>query len=113
MYKRMVLTLAFFCVFSLFASACGATYFIDPNGNDTTGDVTLTNPWYSLSDSCEQVPFSDHIIQLTDCNYMHNNKCNLRMDVDIIGNTTNPSAVTIQTIFRNVYHHGYILDRTT
>jgi hypothetical protein len=98
-------------VFTLFAallmcsSSWAATYYVDPNGNDTSGNGSSTSPWKSLSTACSKVG-SGNTIYLNAGNYTDNNRCNLATGVTIAG--AGKSAVTITSAYNGGYGTAYI-----
>lgn len=43
-------------------AATGKTYYISPNGDDTTGDGSIENPWYNLAVAYAAAEPGDHIV---------------------------------------------------
>lgn len=75
----------------------GETFYVDPGGNDITGDGSQVNPWKSLSYACSQVTTLGDIIKVNDGVYTDNTTCILAPGVNILGNNSNSSNVTIYT----------------
>ena len=88
------------------SSSWAATYYVDPNGNDTSGNGSSTSPWKSLSTACSKVTSAGNTIYLNAGSYTDNNSCNLAMGVNIAGAGT--SAVTITSAYGGGYGTAYI-----
>lgn len=80
-------TFLLFCFFILYycSFAWGTYYYIDPAGNDGTGDGSAGNPWYSLSYTCSQVATSGDVIHINAGTYTDTGYCLLAVGVDIEG----------------------------
>jgi hypothetical protein len=72
-----------FLAFSSFASA--TTYYIDTNGNDATGNGSLSTPWKSLYKACNSVTTVGSIIHVNAGTYTETLQSVLRIGVSIEG----------------------------
>src|SRR5690349_3920768 len=79
------------------SSSWAASYYVDPNGSDTTGNGSAAAPWKTLSNACAKVTSSGNTIYINAGNYTDNNRCNLAMGVNVQGAGT--SAVTITSAY--------------
>lgn len=87
-----------------------AIYYVDPNGNDTSGTGSLTAPWKSLSTACAKVRSSGNTIYINPGSYTDNNRCNLATGITIQG--AGKSLVTITSAYNGAYTTGYIYRST-
>ena len=62
-----------------------ATFYIDPTGNDTTGNGSIGNPWASLYKACTEVSALGDIIHVNAGTYTEHTQCTLAADVSIEG----------------------------
>ena len=88
------------------SSGWAATYYVDPNGNDTSGNGSQTYPWKSLSNACAKVTGSGNTISINPGTYTDNNRCNLAFGVNIQG--AGISSTTIITSYNGGVESGYI-----
>jgi len=95
----------------LTSASWGATYYVDPNGNDTSGNGSQASPWKTLSTACSKVTSSGNTIYLNAGNYTDNNRCNLAVGVNIQG--AGKSLVTITSAYNGAYGTGYIYRETS
>jgi uncharacterized repeat protein (TIGR02059 family) len=72
-----------FLALNLVGSA--TTYYISTNGNDATGNGSISNPWKSLYKAGTMVSTVGDIIHVTAGNYTETQQCNLKVGVSIIG----------------------------
>jgi hypothetical protein len=94
---------------SIGSTSWAATYYVDPNGNDTSGNGASTSPWKSLSVACSKVG-SGNTIYINAGTYTDNNRCNLATGVTIQG--AGASKVTITSAYAGGYTTGYIYRST-
>jgi len=87
--RKLIFLLLLFIPFLL----KGATYYIDPGGNDDTGDGSSGKPWYRLSYAASQVG-SDNTIYVNSGSYTDNNRVVLAIRVNILGNSSNIPNIT-------------------
>jgi hypothetical protein len=87
------------------SSSWAATYYVDPNGNDTAGNGSQTSPWKSLSTACSKVG-SGNTIYLNAGSYTDNKSCSLAMGVTIAG--AGKGSVTITSAYSGGYGTAYI-----
>ncbi|GFO61688.1 hypothetical protein GMST_40130 [Geomonas silvestris] len=87
-----------------------ATYYVDPNGNDTSGNGSSTSPWKTLSTACSKVTTAGNTIYLNAGTYTDNNRCNLAPGVNIQG--AGKTLVTITSAYSGGYGTGYIFRET-
>ena len=80
--SRAVLTL--FLVFS-FAFCFATTYYIDPNGNDATGNGSIGNPWKTLRKATQSVTAAGNIIHVNPGTYNETQQCFLAIGVSVEG----------------------------
>jgi hypothetical protein len=92
------------------SSSWAATYYVDPNGNDTSGNGSSTSPWKSLSTACSKVG-SGNTIYLNAGSYSDNNRCNLATGVTIQG--AGSAAVTITSAYSGGSGTAYIYRENT
>jgi len=62
-----------------------ATYYIDPSGNDTTGNGSIGTPWKTLYKACSSVTTSGNTIHVNAGTYTENTTCQLSLGVSIEG----------------------------
>jgi len=91
------------------STSWAATYYVDPNGSDTSGNGSQTSPWKSLSNACSKVS-SGNTIYLNAGSYTDNNRCNLATGVTIQG--AGKTLVTIISAYSGGYGTGYIFRET-
>lgn len=60
-------------------------YYVDPQGNDASGDGSLANPWKTLSHGCAMVTEAGSTIYVNSGSYVDGNTCNLDAGVKIEG----------------------------
>ena len=75
------------------STVSATTYYIDPNGNDNTGNGSSGSPWKTLYKACNSVTTSGDIIHVNAGTYTENNTCILRVGVSIEG-AGNTSIIT-------------------
>ncbi len=80
--KRLI-TVFLFILFSV--SAAAATYYIDPNGNDVTGNGSLANPWKTLRKATLTVTGAGNIIHVNAGTYYETQECYLAVGVNLEG----------------------------
>ncbi len=85
--KRIIFTSFLFFAFMLFSASgsFAATYYIDPNGNDATGNGSAANPWKTLYKATSTVTNAGDIIHINTGTYIETQQCNLRVGVSING----------------------------
>lgn len=94
--KAMVTLVSFFLMVSAFSAAWATTYYVDPNGMNSSGrDGSMTQPWASLSYACSRVLSGNHVIYINTGSYTDNTQCILPVGVDIEG--AGVSSVTINS----------------
>ena len=71
------------------------TYYIDPNGSDSTGNGSITNPWYRLSYACSQVTSSGYTIHVNPGTYTDNNRAVVALGVSIDGDHNTPPTINV------------------
>jgi hypothetical protein len=103
MLRKVLFILALLLVTGI-SQAWSATYYIDPNGSDTQGNGSQTNPWYSLSNACSKVRTSGDTIYIRAGSYTDNNPCNLAVGVNITG--AGKDLVTIRSSYAGWYLSG-------
>lgn len=103
--KHQTKLLSIISFFIMASTSWAATYYVDPNGNDTAGNGSQSSPWKSLSNACAKVKSSGNTIYINAGNYTDNNGCNLATGVNLQGAgkslVTITSAYTGQYIYRN------------
>jgi hypothetical protein len=109
-FIQRISTLAVLATIMMCSSSWAATYYVDPNGNDTAGNGSSTSPWKSLSNACSKVTSSGNTIYINAGNYSDNNRCNLSPGVTIQG--AGKSLVTITSAYSGGYGTGYIFRET-
>lgn len=88
------------------------TYYIDPTGNDTTGNGTIGTPWKSLYKACSTVTTAGDTIHVNAGNYTETKQSTLAVGVNIEGegNTSiiksEVSTNNMPTILLNSDLHG-------
>jgi len=97
-------------ILMLGSTSFAATYYVDPNGNDTSGNGSSTSPWRSLSNACAKVTSAGNTIYINAGNYTDNNRCNLAAGVTIQG--AGKSLVTITSAYSGGYGTAYIYRET-
>lgn len=78
----------------------GETFYVDPGGNDITGDGSQVNPWKSLSYACSQVTTYGDVIHLNAGTYNETSQSILAQGVSIEGPTVDfeyPDFITSPT----------------
>lgn len=75
------------------------TYYIDPTGDNGTGDGSSGNPWATLSYACSQVTTSGDTIYCNAGSYTDNTACTLAIGVNVDG--AGKTSVTITTSASN------------
>jgi hypothetical protein len=80
MKNFLLIVLSAFCI-----SLNGNTYYIDPSGNDMSGDGSKSNPWNSLSFACGKVTGPGDIIHVNRGVYTESSVCRLAEGVSIEG----------------------------
>src|ERR1035437_3550210 len=85
-------------------SISGATYYIDPSGNDSNNGSS-GSPWKTLAYACSKVNTSGDIIHINAGTYAENTQCSLAVGVSIVGEG---DASLITTNYNGGYHHGTI-----
>lgn len=65
------------------SDSVGMIYYIDPTGNDSTGNGTITRPWKSLAKACATV--TSGTIHVNAGNYTEVSQCKLSIGVSIEG----------------------------
>jgi hypothetical protein len=73
------------------------TYYIDPEGNDTKGNGTISFPWKSLHRACEVARFLGDIIHVNTGTYNESSQSSLAKGVSIEG-AGNSSVITSTTL---------------
>lgn len=68
-----------------FAVDTYTNYYIATNGNDTTGEGTISSPWRSLYKATQTVTAIDSRINIAAGTYLENHKCNLAVGVSVSG----------------------------
>lgn len=101
--KRIIL-IGLLCLISVFG--WGADYYIDPGGDDGTGDGSPGNPWYELSYACSQATSSGDVIHINAGAYTDTSYCDLSVGVDIEG--AGKATVTINVSVGHATHGAYI-----
>jgi len=104
--KLPLILLSFVFSLVLASASWGATYYVDPNGNDTSGNGSQASPWKTLSTACSKVTSSGNTIYLNAGNYTDNNTCKLAVGVNIQG--AGSSSVTITSAYAGGAGTGYI-----
>jgi len=89
----------------------GNIYYIDPNGNDNTGDGSQGKPWQHLSYACGRVTTPGSTIHINSGNYTDNNRCELAIGVNIQG--AGVGSVKITSAYGGGVVTGYIFRQTT
>lgn len=79
---RALLTITL--IFS-FAFCFAATYYIDPNGNDATGNGSIGNPWKTLRKATQAVTTPGNIIHVNPGTYTETQQSFLAIGVSIEG----------------------------
>ncbi|HEY5535409.1 MAG TPA: T9SS type A sorting domain-containing protein [Ignavibacteria bacterium] len=82
---------------SLLAKA--TTYYIDPNGNDITGNGTISSPWKSLYRACEVARFLGNVIHVNSGIYIETKTSLLAVGVSIEGEGV--TSIITSTILTN------------
>jgi len=77
------------------------TFYVDPSGNDGTGNGSAPSPWASLSHACGQVATGTHTIHLNPGVYTDDAPCDLALGVSIEG--AGHDQVTIQSSYSDWY----------
>ncbi len=77
-------SVTFLLLFS-FSICFGATYYIDPNGNDATGNGSIGNPWKTLRKATQSVTAPGHIIHVNPGTYIETQESFLAVGVNIEG----------------------------
>jgi hypothetical protein len=103
---RQIAILSMLVTILMCSSSWAASYYVDPNGNDTSGNGSSTSPWKSLSTACSKVTSSGNTIFINAGNYTDNNRCNLAVGVNIQG--AGKSSVTITSAYSGGSGTGYI-----
>ena len=106
MRRTMILgTVLFGLVSTLFPvpQASAATFYVSPNGNNSTGDGSAGKPWATLSHACSRVRNSGNTISIGAGSYVDSSQCNLAVGVNISG------AGKAQTIIVSNLNDWYIL----
>lgn len=80
MKKVLIFLLSAQCAFSY----CN-TFFIDPSGNDISGDGSKKNPWRTLSYACQKVKVPSDVIHINPGIYIESTVCRLAVGVSIEG----------------------------
>ncbi len=85
--KRYVLHvfLLFPLIFCLTAGSFAVTYYINPTGNDITGNGSIGNPWKTLFMATSTIITSGNIIHVNAGTYTETKQCNLAIGVSIEG----------------------------
>jgi hypothetical protein len=107
----LLFALCFLLGIALASASWGTIYYIDPNGNDTSGNGSSTFPWSTLSNACAKVTSPGDVIFINPGVYADNNRCNLAIGVTICG--AGKSFVTIKSAYNGDYTSGYIFRVTT
>lgn len=76
-----------------FTISFAATYYIDPNGNDATGNGSISNPWKTLRKATQTVTGSGNIIHVNAGTYFETQTSFLAVGVNIEGAGTTLSIV--------------------
>jgi hypothetical protein len=68
-----------------------AIWYIDPDGDDDTGDGSIENPWQSLYKACSTVTSSGDTIHVNVGDYTESHNCDVSIGVNIegVGDTSN------------------------
>ena len=61
----------------------GTTFYVDPNGSDSTGTGTLAKPWRSVKKACDTV--TSGLISLAAGTYVESGTCALKSGVSLVG----------------------------
>ncbi len=77
----------FFLILTLSSKA--NTYYIDPSGNDRSGNGTSDKPWATLSFACTKVTAAGDIIHLKPGTYIETRTCKVSPGVSIEGEGSN------------------------
>ncbi|MBO7523037.1 MAG: DUF1565 domain-containing protein, partial [Bacteroidales bacterium] len=85
MHRR--LTALLFSIFICVSITAQQIYYIDPNGNDSTGDGSSTAPWKTLYKACSSAT-SGSTIHVNPGTYYENAECHLPIGVNIVGEGT-------------------------
>lgn len=90
-----------------------ATYYIDPAGNDGTGNGSIGNPWKSLFKACNSVSGNGDIIHVNAGTYTETSRSLLSVNVSIEGEGTGSS--TIKHHYANLagYEAGLLIEYGT
>ncbi len=80
--KKAALNLLFVCISG---TSFSATYYIDPNGNDATGNGSIGNPWKSLRKATQTVTGAGNIIHVNPGTYFETQESFLAVGVSIEG----------------------------
>ncbi|HMU73739.1 MAG TPA: DUF1565 domain-containing protein, partial [Ferruginibacter sp.] len=80
---KHLITVFLFIILSVSAEA--ATYYIDPNGNDVTGNGSLANPWKTLRKATLTVTGAGNIIHVNAGTYYETQECYLAVGVNLEG----------------------------
>lgn len=108
---RRITILSALAALLMCSSSWAATYYVDPNGNDTSGNGSSTSPWKTLSTACSKVTSSGNTIYLNAGTYSDNNRCNLALGVNIQG--AGKTSVLIKTAYNGGWGTGYIFRQTS
>ncbi|SNB46129.1 right-handed parallel beta-helix repeat-containing protein [Geobacter sp. DSM 9736] len=92
------------------SASWGATFYLAPNGNDTTGDGSQNRPWRSLSYACSRVTTPGDTIYIGPGNYTDNGRCNLAVGVSIAGAGSGTTKIT--SAYNGGMGTGYIFRDT-
>ena len=99
-----ILSIAFLAAASA-RLASAATYYVDPNGNDSNSGAQSA-PWKTLSNACSRVTTAGNTIYINAGNYTDNNSCSLAVGVNIQG--AGASSVKITSAYGGGSNSGYI-----
>jgi VCBS repeat-containing protein len=104
MLKLRWVQLLFAVFIALTANAFAADYYVNPNGNDITGEGTQGNPWKTLSHACSQVNADQgHTINLSSGLFTETDQSFVPPGVNIKGQGED------QTILKSTFNDWLIL----
>lgn len=85
--------LLFTVMFCFSATSFATIYYIDPSGNDVSGNGSKTNPWKTLFKATQTVINSGDIIHVNAGTYTETQQSNLRVGVSVEGERNTVSII--------------------
>jgi hypothetical protein len=107
MHRTLILNTMIALLLSLSSihSALATTFYISPNGNNSSGNGSAEKPWASLSYACSRVRTAGDTIYINAGSYTDSTQCNLAVGVNVKGaaksHTTNNSKLNDWYILAN------------